>query len=312
MKVGDRIGPYRLLEVIERETSRATSRYIACRAEDKAWAHKVALEVSQESDVGDGDRMLFRMSLDEARFGVTLVHRNVARLYDLGIDGRHMFVATEHVPGATLAELQGRVPLDIAIAIACEVCAGLHYLHNLVTSDGKSFEVVHGAVAPDTVHVGCDGSVKLRGGRYLRMMRDWRHASMRRDDFLYLSPEQCLGQPIDHRSDIYALARVVWELTTGAPMCLPALSEFDVLTQIARHDPQPPSEVMPDYPRELERIVLRALQRVPAARYATADQFQVELETFARTHQRYASARDIARFMREAVPERAARASCIP
>jgi eukaryotic-like serine/threonine-protein kinase len=306
MQVGQRVGPYEICEVIADATPRAEGRYVARRAEEGACARDVALTLI---DVSGLAASFIEVSLLEARVAGAFVHRNLARLCDIGLAGAHVFIATEHVAGATLAELDGRVPREIAIAIVSEVCAGLHYLHELTTNDGQPFEVVHRMVRPDHVLVGCDGSVKLLGGRYLWPLGSSLEASPLRDLLPYLSPEQVVGKPISRRSDIYALATVLWDLTLDAVRYAPELSDYELAAQIARRGPPPPSAVAPDYPPDLERIVLRALQRDPDARHATADELQADLEAFARTQGCCASARDIAGFMRRAVPERAARAS---
>jgi serine/threonine protein kinase len=274
---GDRIGPYEIVEVLAVEAL-ATS-CVARR--DNATVVLRVLEVT------DRDRAFVHLVLDEARLACTLAHQNVGRVYELGLDGEHAFIATEHVAGMTAGELCGRLSIPLAIAIAIDVCRGLHYLHECTMRDGRPLHIVHGEVSPPNVIVGFDGGVKLVGSRLTSALFRSRHDR----DYRHLSPEQCQGRTLDRRADLYALAAVLWELTTGVPRFAPELSEMDVLVAIAKRAPVPPSDVVPHYPRELEVILLRALSHDREARHATAAELQAALA-------QVGDAADVAGFMR--------------
>jgi serine/threonine-protein kinase len=120
-----------------------------------------------------------------------------------------------------------------------------------------------------------------------------------------MSPEQCRGEPLDRRSDIFALGVVLYELTTRRRLFAGA-NDFVTMERIVRGDVAPPSAHDRGYPRELEQIVLRALSRDAAARYPTAQAMQNELELFAREHKLSISTISLSQTMRELFGERAA------
>src|SRR5690606_15446905 len=114
----------------------------------------------------------------------------------------------------------------------------------------------------------------------------------------YMSPEQCRGEEVDRRSDIFSLGIVAYETTTGA-RTFHAPNEFAAMARIARADYIPPTELDPDFPTELERIIARALKKEPGDRYATAEQMHVDLEAFAETSGHTLSTIELSAHMRE-------------
>jgi serine/threonine protein kinase/tetratricopeptide (TPR) repeat protein len=243
--------------------------------------------------------------LDEARLAATLHHSNIAQVYDVGQDGGSYFFAMEYVPGedlrALLNEVSKRnqtVPLEVAISILIGVCAGLHYAHEKVDSDGKSLGIIHRDVSPSNVVVSWDGTVKVVDfGIAKAAHRSSETETGRvRGKFAYMSPEQCRAQPLDRRSDIFSLGVVMFELTTCTRL-FRGESDFDSMKAVVE-DPIPrPSEKRPDYPPELEAVVMKTLARDPAERYATAEELQLALEAFARERKLAVSTVTVARYM---------------
>src|SRR6185436_19820679 len=117
----------------------------------------------------------------------------------------------------------------------------------------------------------------------------------------YMSPEQCRGEALDRRSDVFALGILLFELTTGSKL-YKGDSDMATLHKIATQDAPSPKTRRPDYPEGLEKIVMRALARGLDQRYATAMALQRDLETFAREQQLSTSTLDVAELLEELFP----------
>jgi hypothetical protein len=234
-----------------------------------------------------------QMFLDEARLAATLHHPNIAQVYDIGITDGSYFFSMEYVHGedlrrtlAAAADQGVPISLDAALTLAVGVAAGLHYAHQKAAPDGAPLGIVHRDVSPSNVLVTFEGGVKVVDFGIARATR--RQTSTQsgglKGKIAYMSPEQCRGNaPLDRRSDIFSIGTLLYELTTGR-LPFEQETEFAVLTQIVNEDAEPPTRRIPAYPPGLEAIVLRAMARDPARRYATALELQRDLEDFAHDH----------------------------
>jgi serine/threonine protein kinase len=257
-----RVGSFELEEQL-RGSLPGIARFIA-RAAD---GERVTVTVI---DLMPSDHSFVTMAIDDAGLLRELVHPNITRLFATGIDDGRAFVASELIIGAMLEQL-APIPLAIAARVVRDACIGLHHAH-----DYRELGIVHRMLSTDTIGVTSDGCVKIfdfgMSRSFSRIVTEERHKLSP-----YLSPEQCLARAIDRRSDVYALGAVLWELTVGEPR-FPSASDFDMLVAIAKSDPEPPSARRPDYPRELERVVMRALARDRDARYRTAAELGAALD----------------------------------
>ncbi|MBI5481279.1 MAG: serine/threonine protein kinase, partial [Deltaproteobacteria bacterium] len=253
-----------------------------------------------------------QMFLDEARIAATLHHSNIVQVYDVGTVGGQYFFSMEFLHGEDLSGISralaaaGRpLPVEAALGIASGVCAGLHYAHERIGLDGQPLEIVHRDVSPQNVIVTFDGGVKLLDFGIAKAAR--RLAATRcgtlKGKVRYMSPEQCQGAAMDRRSDVFSLGILLWELTTGRRLFARS-SEFETLKAIVETDAPAPSSVRPDYPLELERVVMRALRRHRAERYQTAQDMQLDLEEFARENKLSVSPILLGRLMHELFSER--------
>ena len=250
------------------------------------------------------DPELLRMFLDEARLSATLTHPHVTEVYDVGADGEAPFFAMEYVHGANLRQMLRRtangapLPLNHAVAIVAAAAAGLHYAHEKLGPGGEPLNIVHRDVSPSNVLISYDGAVKVSdfGIAKWTFQRTQTQEGALKGKFAYMSPEQCRGQPIDRRSDVFALGTLLYELTTGeAPFG--AATDFEILTQIISGAPAPPAWPDREYPAALAAIVMRALAREPGDRYPTAQAFQLELEAFGRAERLPVSTAALGAFM---------------
>ncbi|HEU5055991.1 MAG TPA: serine/threonine-protein kinase, partial [Kofleriaceae bacterium] len=247
--------------------------------------------------------------LQEARIAATLEHPQIAQVHDVGAEGGSYFFAMELVRGQDLrmmlrtARRAGRrFPLEVAIRIVAELCGALHYAHEKCGPEGVPLGLVHRDVSPSNVLVSYDGAVKLCDFGIAEVTaRGDRSKRTRAGKLSYMSPEQCRGDQLDRRSDIFVLAIVLYELTTLSKLFKGA-SEREVMQQVVAGRVTPPSRVCPGYPAELERIVMKGLAVDPAARHATAQEMMLELEAFGREHRLAMSSHALARLMDELFP----------
>jgi serine/threonine protein kinase len=247
-----------------------------------------------------------RLFLDEARLVATLQHPNIAQVYEIGAVGGSYFFVMEYVDGADLRRLieasiakRQRIPLAEAIYIIAHVCMALHYAHEKHDLDGRALRIIHRDVSPSNVLISHDGAVKVCDfGVAKAHHRGAEHTErgVLKGKFSYMSPEQCQSKPIDRRSDVFSIGILLYELTTLSKL-FRAPSDYALLQQVVEARVAPPSQRAPDYPLELERIVMKALARDPTQRYTTAQALQLDLEEFSREHKLAMSPVRIARLM---------------
>ncbi len=254
-----------------------------------------------------------QMFLDEARLTAAIQHANVAQVYDIGKCDDSLFFTMEYVHGAdlrtvlhTLARRSATMALADALTIAIGAAAGLHAAHERTAADGGPLGIIHRDITPSNLLVSFDGCVKLIDfgiAKAERRTTETRAGTLK-GKIAYMSPEQCLGEPLDRRSDIFSLGIVLFEASTGTRL-FPADNEYAALRQIVDEDAPSPSSRRADYPPALEAIVMRALRRDRTERYPTAQALQLDLEELARATGLATSSAHLGAFMRELLPDRA-------
>lgn len=237
------------------------------------------------------DEAFIKMLLHEARIAATLSHPNIVQVFDVGqAEGRY-FVAMEHIHGEDIQAIVramkkkdlAEFPIEHALSVVIGVCAGLAYAHEKGDLDGKSLAIVHRDISPRNVLVSFTGDVKIVDFGIAKSGYTATEETLSpqiKGKAPYMSPEQACGQRLDHRSDIFSLGIVLFELTTGKRL-FKGTSEFMTLTMICESQYPRPSAIKPGYPPRLERIVMRALAKNIEARYQSARQMQADLEAFA-------------------------------
>ncbi|HET8932660.1 MAG TPA: serine/threonine-protein kinase [Polyangiales bacterium] len=227
-----------------------------------------------------------RMFQDEARLLAELSHPNIPQVYDLGNADGYWYLAMEHVGGVTLtdlcrtaAKLNRPMPLAVAIGIVTQICMALHHAHERRDREGRALKVVHRDVTPHNIVISPDAVVKvLDFGVAQTAARADTDAGAVRGTYAYMSPEQVRGKPLDKRSDVFAVGVILYELTTGRRLFRG--SDIEIMTAIVERDVMPPSRHVPNYPVELEQIVLHALQRDRSKRTVSAAHIAIALEQF--------------------------------
>lgn len=245
--------------------------------------------------------------LDEARLVATLEHPNIAHVHEIGVVNGSYFFVMEYVAGGDLrqlmqraAEAGRRLRLADALYIIVQVCEALHYAHEKLDSDGKPLKIVHRDVSPSNVLLSHDGAVKVCDfgvAKATSRVHETKGGALK-GKYAYMSPEQCRGRVLDRRSDVFSIGILLYELTTLQQL-FTAESEFDLMREIIEAPVRPPSEVVVDYPPDLERIVMRALAKEREQRYSSAQALQLDLEEFAREHKLALSSVSVTKLMAE-------------
>jgi len=227
----------------------------------------VALKVLRLAGLEDEEvaRERFKQEIKLAR---KITHPHVVRIFDfMEIQGLQM-ISMEYVEGRTLKEMveaDGALDLAFGLRVVIQICAALTSAHGM--------GVVHRDVKPQNVLIRADGLAKVLDFGIARMQnaegltRDGRSFGTPE----YMSPEQIMGKPQDHRSDIYSLGCLMYEMFTGKTIFV-IDSPMSVAMKQVREMPAPVREHNPDIPAALEQIIIRMLQKAPDQRYQTAQE----------------------------------------
>jgi len=300
---GTRVGKYQLLRRLATGgmAELFLARALAMAGFEKLVVLKRILPQHAESDD------FIKMFLTEARLAATLHHPNIVQVYDIGEEGGHYFFTMEWVQGQDLRKIVRAarkanlaVPLEHVLHIIGGVAAGLHHAHDQKDTDGTPIGIVHRDVSPSNVLVTYDGAVKLVdfGIAKAAAFQSNTIAGTLKGKVPYMSPEQCRGENVDRRSDIFSIGTLLWEMTTGVRL-FAGDNEVAIINRVARADVPTPTSIRSDYPPELEAIVMRALASDPEQRYQNAIDLQIDLEDFSREHRLPVSSARMGKFMRE-------------
>ena len=230
-------------------------------------------------------RVLPKRPFREIHSAATLDHPSICKIYDIGENEGHSFVAMEYVEGAPLQErLSGRpLSLDDFLRLGGEIAEALAAAHQkrivhgglktadiLVTADGH-VKVMDFGLSPGTTQAGDENEDTTLSDRLTSQGQSPGTVS-------YMSPEQVRGEPLDARSDIFSLGVVLYEMATGA---LPFRGATSGLTYdaILNRGPKPPRELNPELPLELERILEKALDKNRDRRYPSAQELLTDLRS---------------------------------
>jgi eukaryotic-like serine/threonine-protein kinase len=228
------------------------------------------------------------MFLDEARLSAHLSHSNCVQVFDIGVGDNAYFIVMEYVDGAdlkavveTLKKQKRELAIEDAVFIAIKICEGLCYAHELVDSEGHPFGVVHRDVSPPNVLMTKYGEIKIVdfGLAKASSQLEKSEPGIIKGKFSYLSPEAALGKEVDHRTDIFAVGIILWEMLSSRRLFM-GDTDFATVKLVQQAVVAPLSKVNPNVPPDLERIVNRALARDPAQRYQSARELAISLTEF--------------------------------
>ncbi|MGE3635991.1 MAG: serine/threonine protein kinase, partial [Sandaracinaceae bacterium] len=232
------------------------------------------------------DRHFVDMFRDEARLAMQLNHPNICHVYTFGeVDGTY-YLAMEWINGQPLSAIikrarnEGGIPIPIALRILSIVAEALDYAHRASDAKGEPLGIVHRDVSPQNIMVSYDGVVKLLdfGIAKASSHSTRTEAGIIKGKFAYMSPQQCVGEPIDARADLFALGICLFEaLASKNPFR--RKTEFETMTKIVG-DPTPDvRERRPDTPESVVEIIERALMKQPERRFQSGSEMQLALES---------------------------------
>jgi serine/threonine-protein kinase len=288
MPFAQQLGRYQLLDRIAFGGMAEIFRAKTFDAEGRA--HLVAVKRVLNHLTVDED--FLRMLVDEAKITATLSHENIARVYEFAVDhssaGDEYFIAMEYVDGKDVRTLLDRhraqqkpIPPEHVAYIGMEVAHALHAAHTQKDGAGRPLHIVHRDVSPSNVLLSYRGEVKLCdfGIAKATTTRVQTKTGVIKGKVKYMSPEQAMGRKLDHRSDLFSLGTVMYEmLTLTAPFV--AATEVELIFAVRDARKRDAREIEPTVPEELDAILNKLMSRSRSQRYQSGAELALALRLF--------------------------------
>lgn len=220
---------------------------------------------------------LVQRFMREARLAANLDHPNIVAIYNIGGEGGYYYFVMKYLEGRPLKEMiaqRGPLPLDEVVQLVRQLVSALDYAHQQ--------NLVHRDVKPGNVIVGPDGHATLTDFGLAKVVESMKLTASGETigTLEYMAPEQARGET-SPASDIYSLGVMTYEMLTGR-LPFQGTNQATLLYQHLHEPPPPPHRWNPTIPPEVEQVVLKAMAKEPAQRYATAGEMARELEQAAR------------------------------
>jgi serine/threonine protein kinase len=222
---------------------------------------------------------------DEGKVVVHLQDKNIAQVYEMGEVDEQLFMAMEYVEGKTLAKVESRLreraysfPIELALYVAAETCAGLGYAHTRADAKGTPLQVVHRDISPSNVMITYDGAVKIIdfGAALSTLKEEMTAPRVVIGNLSYMAPEHARKQKVDHRADLFSVGVMLWELI--AWQVIPSDGDpVERWRRAARPNFQKPSHFRPGLPRAIDALVMKALSPDARDRFADASAMRAAL-----------------------------------
>ena len=242
------------------------------RVEDRKTKEEIALKLIKPEIVSDKKTIeRFRNELTTAR---KIRHKNVCGMYDLGEHAGAHFITMEYVPGEDLKSFirrSKRLSIPNTLSITRQVCEGLEEAHRL--------GVVHRDLKPSNIMIDKEGSARIMDFGIARSLkaRGITGAGLMVGTPEYMSPEQAEAKEVDHRSDIYSLGLILYEMATGQ-LPFEGDSPLSIAMKQKGEIPKDPKELNPQIPDALSHAIMSCLEKDKERRYQSAGELRSELE----------------------------------
>ena len=242
------------------------------RVTDKTLGEEIALKLIRPEIAAEKETLeRFKVELKLARL---VVHKNVARMFDLSVEDRIPYITMEYVRGEDLKRLirkVGHLFAGQAIPIACQICEGLAEAHRL--------GIVHRDLKPQNIMIDEDGQAKIMDFGLARLLRTdedkQRHETGGTP--AYMSPEQVRGERLDGRSDLYSMGVLLYEMLTGT-LPFEGKSVRELAQKHLAEPPVDPCELNPGISAGLSQVVMKCLEKDPGIRYQSAAEIREALD----------------------------------
>ena len=274
-----RIGPYLLTRKIAQ--GGMAELYLADYLREDGFRKTVAVKKVLPHLADNRD--FIDMFIREARLAALLQHPNVVQIADFGKIQNAYFIAMEYVDGKNLAEimefLKKGLPVDMAVFLILKISSGLQYSHaRKDDKSGKPLNIIHRDISPQNILISLNGEVKLSDFGISKATSEpsLTQAGVIKGKLSYLSPEQAMGQEVNHQIDIYALGLVFYEILSGSRLYRFA-NDIEAIRTIPQMTIPPIITKRPDIPQELNDIVMKCLEKSTVKRYQTAQELNNDL-----------------------------------
>jgi serine/threonine-protein kinase len=258
------------------------------------------------------DPEFLAMFVDEAKLQCALQHPKIVQVLEFGEVAGQYYIALEHVDGMdALGLLRGcahrrqRLPVRLAVHVACEILDALDYAHSKHGPDGAPLGIVHRDVSPSNVFISRRGDVKLGDFGIARATEKQRQSKTQagtlKGKYGYMAPEQVVGAPVDGRADLFAVGIVLSEMLMGRRL-FTAPNDLDVLLMVRDARLERLDRHGADIPQPLRKILDRMLARDPEARFPTAGAVRDALQEFLFTARQRVTAADLGLFLETLEP----------
>jgi TonB family protein len=245
------------------------------------------------------------MFIDEAKLAAQLNHNNIIHIYDLGKIQSSYYIAMEYVDGYDLKTILKRaqerdqpMQVELALFIASKIAAALDYAHRKRDFEDREMGLVHRDVSPQNVLISQEGDIKLCDFGIAKAASKASHtqAGALKGKLQYMSPEQAWGRQIDKRSDVFALATVLFEMLTGRKL-FTGDNELSILEQVREARVAAPSQFNDEVTPEIDAVVKKALQKEPERRYQSAGEMARDLDQILYSYKPTPTSADLAIYM---------------
>ncbi len=235
------------------------------------------------------DNNYIEMFVDEAKIAAELTHPNIVQIHDFGKKDDYYFIAMEYVQGKDLRVILKRLkdldismPEYIGVYIVQKLLEALSYAHTAKNSSGESLDIVHRDISPPNVIISYHGAIKLTDFGISKASNKLHQtiSGALKGKLLYMSPEQARGEKdIDKRADIYSVGIMLYELITGKKAFLDN-SEMAILSKVQKGNFASPSSVFPEIDPDLEKIIIKSLDKDKNKRYQSGGEMLRDLNSY--------------------------------